>query len=75
MLTTKDVLQFWDGNVAAMARDIGCSRAAPHQWGDKVPAERVLEIAKATGWRFTPHALRPDLYPNPTDGMPQETAA
>ncbi|MCE9918330.1 Rha family transcriptional regulator, partial [Obesumbacterium proteus] len=27
-----------------------------------------LEVFHATG--VTPHELRPDLYPNPTDGMP-----
>ena len=36
-----------------------------------VPAHRVLSIHQATG--VTPHELRPDLYPNPTDGLPQAT--
>ncbi|HDR2721002.1 TPA: helix-turn-helix domain-containing protein [Enterobacter asburiae] len=35
-----------------------------------VPAERVLQIFAATG--ITPHELRPDLYPNPTDGLPKQ---
>jgi|JI9StandDraft_1071089.scaffolds.fasta_scaffold995557_1 DNA-binding transcriptional regulator YdaS (Cro superfamily) len=34
------------------------------------PAECVIAIAAATGWEFTPHALRPDLYPNATDALP-----
>jgi len=34
-----------------------------------VPADRVLQIYAATG--VTPHELRPDLYPNPTDGLPK----
>ena len=37
-----------------------------------VPAERVLELAGFTGFRVTPHELRPDLYPNPTDGLPPD---
>ncbi|MFN2843388.1 Rha family transcriptional regulator, partial [Escherichia coli] len=30
----------------------------------------VLQVFNATG--VTPHELRPDLYPNPTDGIPKE---
>lgn len=36
----------------------------------KVPAERVLHVAIATEFRVTPHDIRPDLYPNPDDGLP-----
>lgn len=36
----------------------------------KVSPSKVLAICKATGWTVTPHELRPDLYPNPTDGLP-----
>ncbi|EJD7033612.1 helix-turn-helix domain-containing protein [Enterobacter hormaechei] len=35
-----------------------------------IPAERVLPIYGVTG--VTPHELRPDLYPNPTDGLPNQ---
>ncbi len=35
-----------------------------------VPSSRVIQIYKATG--VTPHELRPDLYPNPTDGLPKQ---
>lgn len=41
---------------------------------DKIPGELVLKVSKAVEWRVTPHELRPDLYPNPTDGMPSEEA-
>nr|WP_272501713.1 YdaS family helix-turn-helix protein [Silvania confinis] len=37
--------------------------------GGQVPQGRVLPIFNATG--VTPHELRPDLYPNPTDGLPK----
>jgi DNA-binding transcriptional regulator YdaS (Cro superfamily) len=37
-----------------------------------IPPTRAIEIAAATGWRVTPHELRPDLYPNPDDGLPPE---
>lgn len=37
-----------------------------------VPGERCLSVAKATGFIVTPHDLRPDLYPNPTDALPNK---
>ncbi|MCI1034072.1 transcriptional regulator [Raoultella terrigena] len=41
---------------------------------NKVPGELVLKVSKAVEWQVTPHEIRPDLYPNPTDGMPNEEA-
>lgn len=35
------------------------------------PAEYVITIALAVGWRVTPHELREDIYPNQSDGMPR----
>ncbi|MFV8874715.1 transcriptional regulator [Serratia fonticola] len=32
----------------------------------------VLKVCRALNWLVTPHELRPDLYPNPTDGLPQQ---
>lgn len=40
-----------------------------------VPPERVIRVAEGTKYEVTPHDLRPDVYPNPTDGMPPEQAA
>ncbi|EBD3218449.1 helix-turn-helix domain-containing protein [Salmonella enterica] len=40
----------------------------------KVPGELVVRVSKAVHWQVTPHELRPDLYPNPTDGIPQKEA-
>lgn len=37
-----------------------------------VPPHRVLDLAAATYWVVTPHDLRPDLYPHPDDGLPNE---
>lgn len=36
------------------------------------PVRRVIDIAKASGWAVTPHDLYPEMYPNPTDGLPFE---
>ncbi|MDP1063070.1 YdaS family helix-turn-helix protein, partial [Klebsiella pneumoniae] len=50
----------------------GVSGMAVSQWKTKgiVPSSQVLQVFNATG--VTPHELRPDLYPNPTDGIPKE---
>lgn len=57
------------GGVVALSKMLGISRGAVSQW-KTVPAERVLEVCALTDWRATPHGLRPDLYPNATDGLP-----
>ena len=48
------------GTVAALARKLGITRAAIHQW-PRVPAERVVQVELATG--IPREELRPDLYP------------
>ncbi|WP_107692574.1 YdaS family helix-turn-helix protein [Nitrosospira sp. Nsp2] len=35
------------------------------------PAEHCIAIAAITDWTITPHKLRPDLYPHPHDGLPE----
>lgn len=37
----------------------------------EVSSDYVLQIAKAVEFEVTPHQLRPDLYPNATDGIPR----
>lgn len=37
-----------------------------------VPPERVIAVATAAGFRPRPHDLRPDLYPHPDDGLPDD---
>lgn len=39
---------------------------------NKVPAERVIQLCELGGWVVSPHQLRPDLYPNKTDGLPKQ---
>ncbi|MGL6245682.1 transcriptional regulator [Pseudomonas sp.] len=47
------------------------SPQAVYKWlSAGVPAGRVLAVCEATGWQVTPHVLRPDIYPNPSDGLP-----
>ena len=40
-----------------------------------VPAEYVLSVVRAVEFQVIPHELRRDLYPNPSDGMPEKTRA
>lgn len=62
------------GSQSALARIVGVRQMHVWNWlnrGTKrVPGEYVIPIARATGWRVTPHELRPDLYPNAGDGVP-----
>lgn len=51
------------GGVPQLAKRLGCTRQALHQW-DEVPRGRVLEIEEITGGRVNRHDLRPDLYPS-----------
>ncbi|EFC0456606.1 helix-turn-helix domain-containing protein, partial [Escherichia coli] len=37
----------------------------------QVPSERVLQLCELGNWSVTPHELRPDIYPNPNDGLPE----
>jgi DNA-binding transcriptional regulator YdaS (Cro superfamily) len=55
------------GSVVALARALGVTSQAISQWHKRhVPAERVLDVERATG--VPRHELRPDLYPPPAEG-------
>lgn len=61
------------GGPSAMARELGLTPWAVSKWVTTgLPANRVLWLAERTGWKYTPHSLAPGIYPNPTDGLPQE---
>ncbi|HAN7625467.1 TPA: helix-turn-helix domain-containing protein [Escherichia coli] len=57
---------------AGIARLIGLPQQVVSRWanGHQVPASRVLQLCEIMAWEITPHELRPDIYPNPTDGLP-----
>lgn len=53
------------GGQAELARIIGVTAQAVQQWVrfGRIPAERVLEVERATNGAVTRYELRPDLYP------------
>ncbi|AVR03736.1 helix-turn-helix domain-containing protein [Pluralibacter gergoviae] len=63
------------GGASRLAKKISLSPMAISHWKKRhkglIPSSHVLPVFQATG--VTPHELRPDLYPNPTDGLPVET--
>ena len=63
--------------VRQIADACGVSVQAVYKW-EKVgiiPAEYVLAGCEVAGWQVTPHELRPDIYPNPFDGMQRSLCA
>lgn len=65
-----EVLKLAGGPVLA-AQELGLSKSATSQW-DAVPAVHVIKLCELTGWRITPHEMRPDIYPYPTDALPRD---
>ena len=51
------------GGPTKLARHCGVSPQALAKWRIQVPAERVMDIARATRANVQPQELRPDLYP------------
>ena len=53
------------GGQAFLARECGVTTAAVGRWKRTgvVPPTRVLAVVRAVRWVFSPHELRPDLYP------------
>ncbi|MFS1538897.1 MAG: transcriptional regulator [Candidatus Phlomobacter fragariae] len=66
----KAIKQF--GSQRKLAIALGVAPASLNRWvkknAGKAPPKRLLPIYELTG--IKPHEIRPDLYPNPTDGIP-----
>lgn len=67
------------GGQTALAKSIGVKQCNVWSWvnrfGNKVPAEFSISVSRSTNWQVTPHQLRPDIYPNPQDGLPDDMRA
>lgn len=51
------------GSAAELARACNVTPQAVAKWYRNIPAERVLDIERATEGVVKRHELRPDLYP------------
>lgn len=40
----------------------------------EIQPEEVFKIGRMSAWQVRPHDLRPDIWPNPTDALPQRVA-
>lgn len=62
------------GSARKLSLALGVTSMSVSHWKNRdhgvVPPTHILPIFKMTG--VTPHELRPDLYPNPTDGLPKQ---
>ncbi|EPE4191999.1 transcriptional regulator [Yersinia enterocolitica] len=54
-----------------IAKELGTKPQAVSFWfNSQVPANRVISLCEVLDWGITPHEVRGDIYPNPTDGLP-----
>lgn len=61
---------------AEIGRRMGCAQQTVFKWlNTGIPPKRVIPLCELLNWEVTPHELRPDLHPNPTDGLPKEQEA
>lgn len=63
--------------VRQIAEKCDISEQAVYKWEKAgiISAEYVIAICELANWQTTPHELRPDIYPNPTDGMPRNSCS
>ncbi|MEH4265727.1 transcriptional regulator [Klebsiella aerogenes] len=61
------------GSQSELARRLGKNSQTVSAWfRNGVASTEVINASRALNWEVTPHELRPDLYPNSTDGLPKE---
>jgi len=53
------------GSQKSLANRLGVSEQSVSNWKNKVPAERCLDIQRATDSEVTCYELRPDVFPEP----------
>lgn len=62
------------GTGAALGRALGFSKMTISNWKKTgIPPDHIRSVFELTG--VTPHELRPDLYPNPTDALSSQEAS
>jgi hypothetical protein len=68
---TSDALEYFGGNLSALARAAGVSRQAVQQWGDVVPKRRARRLVRVSAGRLD---LGADDY-LPQDDLAQDELA
>lgn len=64
------------GSQSELARRLGKNSQTVSAWfRSQVASTEVINASRALDWKVTPHELRPDIYPNPTDGLPSQEAS
>lgn len=59
-----------------IAKRLGTAPQSVSLWlNGEVPAHRVIPFCEALRWEITPHEIRTDIYPNPSDGLPRQQEA
>lgn len=80
-MTPKESLQLaieLAGNTNKLAEKVGGKVTPSHVFNwlnrdrDGVSPHSVIAVCKAVGYQVTPHQLRPDIYPNESDGLPRK---
>jgi DNA-binding transcriptional regulator YdaS (Cro superfamily) len=70
------VLDLCDGKIVVLSQKSGISHSTISAWINRfsflVGSGYVISVSQAVDWRVTPHELRPDIYPHPEDGLPDE---
>jgi hypothetical protein len=72
---TEEAVKAAGPSLSEVARQFGFkSPQSVANWiiNQQVPSERVIHLCSLGNWRFTPHQLRPDIYPNHKDGLPSQ---
>lgn len=53
VMTKTDAINFYAGNVSALARALGLDQSTVYSWGDFPPDKRQLQLERLTGGALT----------------------
>lgn len=64
------------GTATALSKKARISVQRITNWRTRgIPGDQVLPLSRAVDFEVTPHQISPEMYPNPTDGLPIDIAA
>lgn len=61
------------GGTRKVCLRFGISDAAVTGWiqRNRIPERKIRLVSEMTGFKFTPHMIDPDIYPNEMDALPR----